>query len=231
MKHVRIDSLTRSTMASAITLLIAMLPAQQVAANNSGRYVVADENGVWHPAVAGAEGATFYPSWYFGLDLSQSKWDADDFENEATGAGIAVGNHFSPHLRWEFRYRFQQPESEYSGPEGEEHTLTSLAMDYLVSEPGDGFSPIVRGGVARSDSDGFEDEQSDAMALLGLGLQWREDRWTVRMMVEQSGEDQQWASVMLAGYIGGNESASASVYGNTTTTPDVMLEVEPEAME
>ena len=227
MKQDRSRLLTRSTLAGAIALLVGFAPAQQVSAsqNNSGRYVVAGEDGVWRAVDASKDDSVFYPSWYLGLDVSQSHWESDSFESKSTGAGLVVGNHFSPHLRWELRHRYQQPETKYSGVAGEDHTLSSLSLDYLVSEPKDGFSPVVRGGVARADGDGFEDEQSDAMALLGLGVQWREDRWTVRMLVEQAGEDLTWGGVTIAGYMGGNTPSAAQTY--STETIDLPVE-EPQ---
>lgn len=224
MKQDRSRLLTRSTLAGAIALLVGFTPAQQILAsqNNSGRYVVADDDGVWRAVESDADDSVFYPSWYLGLDVSQSHWESDSFESKSTGAGIVVGNHFNPHLRWELRHRYQQPETKYTGVDGEDHTLSSLSLDYLVSEPKDGFSPVIRGGVARADGDGFEDEQSDAMALLGLGVQWREDRWTVRMLVEQAGEDLMWGGLTIAGYVGGNTSSAAQIY----STEAVSLPVE-----
>lgn len=214
MKQDRSRLLIRSTLAGTIALLLGVVPVQQVLAsqNNSGRYVVAGEDGVWRAVEVSTDDSVFYPSWYLGLDVSQSHWESDSFESKSTGAGLVVGNHFSPHLRWELRHRYQQPETKYSGVAGEDHTLSSLTLDYLVSEPKDGFSPVVRGGVARADGDGFEDEQSDALALLGLGVQWREDRWIVRMLVEQAGEDLTWGGLTIAGYVGGNASSTARTY-------------------
>ena len=241
MKQDRSRLLTRSTLAGAIALLVGFAPVQQVLAsqNNSGRYVVADEDGVWRAVEANTDDSVFYPSWYLGLDVSQSQWESDSFESKSTGAGLVVGNHFQPHLRWELRHRYQQPETKYSGVAGEDHTLSSLTLDYLVSEPKDGFSPVIRGGVARADGDGFEDEQSDAMALLGLGVQWREDRWTVRMLVEQAGEDLMWGGLTIAGYVGGNVSTAAQAYSTEAVAPPVEMPqeevniqpVEPETDE
>lgn len=226
--------LTRSTLAGAIALLVGFAPAQQVIAsqNNSGRYVVASDDGVWRSVEASTDDSVFYPSWYLGLDVSQSHWESDRFESKSTGAGLVVGNHFNPHLRWELRHRYQQPETKYTGVEGEDHSLSSLSLDYLVSEPKDGFSPVIRGGVARADGAGFEDEQSDAMALLGLGVQWREDRWTVRMLVEQAGEDLTWGGLTIAGYVGGNASSAEQAYSAKTVDlpaaePQEKLAIQP----
>lgn len=234
MNQDRSRSLTRSTLAGAAALLVGFAPAQQVLAsqNNSGRYVVAGEDGVWRAVEANTDDSVFYPSWYLGLDVSQSHWESDSFESKSTGAGVVVGNHFNPHLRWELRHRYQQPETKYSDVAGEDHTLSSLSLDYLVSEPKDGFSPVIRGGVARADGDGFEDEQSDAMALLGLGVQWREDRWTVRMLVEQAGEDLTWGGLTIAAYVGGNASSAAHAYSTEAAVlpveePQEELEIQP----
>ncbi len=177
----------------------------QANSNNSGRYVVPDSQGVWQSVESGepGQGGVFYPSWYMGVDVSKSRWDSDDFENTSTGAGLLVGNHFSPHLRWELSHRYQNPDSEFTDDEGENYTLSSFSLDYLVNKPKDGFSPVLRGGVGIAND--LKDDQGEVAALLGLGMQWREDRWTVRLMAEQMGQDLNWAGMTLAGYIGGNE--------------------------
>ena len=225
-------------LACAIAAVIVAVPSQRAEAttNNSGRYVVAGENGVWRAVdddTIDIAGSVFYPSWYVGVDLSQTKWDAKDFESESSGAGVVIGNHFHPHLRWELRHRYQEPEAEYSGVEAQTHTLSSLVLDYIVAEPADGFSPVLRGGVAQANGDGFADDQSDAAALLGLGMQWREDRWLVRMMLEQAGEDQQWGALTVAGYLGGGQSpkvveetlpSPAKTYVAPAVIDDVVIE-------
>lgn len=203
----RVKQITRTALSAAL-LAAALAPAQQAAANNSGRYVVADGNGGWRAVEAGHPGAVFYPSWYAGVDLSQSDWKAGDFESEATGVGLVVGNHFKPQLRWELRHRQDRPEGDSKASAGDDYSTTSLALDYLVEEPADGFSSVLRAGVASADGDALPDEQSEVEALLGLGLQWREDRWTVRAMLEQAGADQRWGSVVLSGYFGGEQGAA-----------------------
>ncbi len=191
----------------AATLFAAAINPVNAAQNNSGRYVVPAGEGQWRAvdyAAYNGNSATFYPSWYAGVDIAHSEWESDGSDQDSTGAGLVLGNHFKPQWRWEVRHRYQDPVSADDGS-GERHTLSSLALDYMVVPPGDGASVLLRAGMAQAAGDGLSSEQGDVQALLGLGLQWREGRWMARMMVEQMGEEQRWAGVTLAGYFGGGE--------------------------
>lgn len=204
--------------------------------NNSGRYVVPTPNGQWRAVDYSSHNgkrATFYPSWYAGVNVSQSEWKSGESSLDSTGAGLVLGNHFKPHWRWELRHRYQEPKSTNDG--GGRHSLSSFSADYIVAEPEDGASALLRMGVAQASGSTLSSEHGSAEALLGLGLQWREGRWLARVMVEQMGEDQRWAGVSLAGYFGGGEQAPKKslhpsvVVAPATVAAPVVLERAPSA--